>query len=160
MWLVHRLSLELGASRVWALAAAALLLVDRRSIESLAWIVERQTTLACCCGLMACLAIIDARHRRLSYREMCTVAALLLAAGLSKEYGLAFAAGIACGGTLNRRTDLVWTGALAVFAYGMLRLTLADGAIGLYCEDMGHFSEKRDLLHCSCIRSDRPPNDL
>jgi len=142
-WLVYRLVRELGGARPWAVAAAGLLLVDRRLAEAMTWIIERQTPLACAFGLLACLLVAQARERTLSRREWLAVSALLLAAALSKEYGLAFAAALAVAGAFGRRTDLATAGLAAALAYVGLRLTLAGGAFGLYCEDMGYMFEMR-----------------
>lgn len=109
-WLVYRLVDELASSRAWAFTVAALLVVDSRAAESLIWIVERQSTLACCLGLLACLIVVRARQRALSPATFIGVTVLLLGAALGKEYGLAFAAALILHGALSRRVDLAEIG--------------------------------------------------
>lgn len=145
-WLVYRLVMELTASRASALAAAMLLLIDRRSIWSLVWIVERQSTLACGCGLAACLIVVRTRTP-LSSRQMLAVVLLLLGSALGKEYGLAFAAAFVGYAALERRRDLAIAGLAVAAGYVALRLSFAPGAFGLYCENMGYFFES----HPRCV---------
>lgn len=145
-WLVYRLVEVVGGSRGWAFAVAVLLLIDERAVDSLTWIVERQTTLACALGLVACLIVVRERSAALTRRHAVVVAALLLAAALSKEFGLAFAAAMACHACARRDRILALSSLSAVLVYGILRVSLAGGAIGTYCEEMGYFFEVR--LQC------------
>lgn len=140
-WLVYRLVNELGGSRPAAAAAGVLLVIDRRSVEALIWIVERQTTLACVLGLAACLLVVRARAATLTGRAIGLVGLLLLGSAFGKEYGLAFTGALICYGWSQRRRDLMLVGAAVAVVYAGLRMWAAGGATGLYCEDMGYFRE-------------------
>jgi hypothetical protein len=72
---------------------------------------------------------------------------LCLASALSKEYGLAFAGGIAAYGLLERRRDLIMSAVSGVVVYFTLRWTLASGATGTYCEYMGYFFDVRKVCY-------------
>lgn len=140
-WLVYRLVGELGGSQAAAAFAGVLLLIDRRSVESLTWIVERQSTLACALGLAAGLMVVRAPAVSLTWRDRGVVALLLLGSALGKEYGLAFTGALVCYGWNQHRRDLVQTGVAVAVVYAGLRVMAAGGATGLYCEDMGYFNQ-------------------
>lgn len=140
-WLVYRLVMELGGSPAAAAAAGIFLLIDRRSVEALTWIVERQTTLACVLGLAACRIVLRAPAVALTRRQSGLAAVLLLGSALGKEYGLAFTIALFCYAWMQRRRDLMQVGATVAVVYAGLRLAAAGGATGLYCEDMGYFRE-------------------
>jgi Dolichyl-phosphate-mannose-protein mannosyltransferase len=146
VWLVYQLALRLTSSRLAAWVAAGLLFSDARAITSVTLIIERQTTLATMCGLIA-LWMALASWRRLTRRTAITLALLCLASALSKEYGLAFAAAIALYGASERRWDLSAAAAAGVGVYLLARLTFSGGATGLYCEYMGYFFEVRKVCY-------------
>lgn len=136
-WLVYRLVDELASDRAAGLLAGALVLTDQRSHQAVAWIVERQTPLACAFGLLAALLVVRARQRRLTPGERLSIGLLLVASALSKEYGLAFAGAMFVYG-LWQRKDLATVAAIAGLGYGALRLMLTGGAWGPYCGEMGY----------------------
>jgi hypothetical protein len=142
LWLVFRLVVELTGSRAAAFAAGTLLLIDRRSLESLFWIVERQGSMACLFGLGALLVVLRAGPE-LSRRRGVAVGLLLLASALSKEYGLAFAAALAVHGWQQQRRALVVASVAAPLAYVALRLAAIGMPAGQYCEEMGFFTAQR-----------------
>jgi hypothetical protein len=138
-WLAYRIVLLLSSSRLAGFLAAAWLLSDQRSVQTLLLIVERQTSLAGCFGLLAVFLVVRAADRRLTTSESAAVALLLLASPLSKEYGLSFPlACLAYAGWRSRR-DLAWPAAIAAVLYATLRLAFAGAAVGRYCDDMGFF---------------------
>lgn len=136
-WLIYRIVTELTATRAMGVAAALIVLVDRRLEEAVIWIVERQMLLACMFGLMVVLLLVRARDRSLSRREWFGIGALLVASGLSKEYGLAFTLMLGAYGVWRRRPAKILTASAALGTYVSLRLAVAGGATGAYCEDMG-----------------------
>jgi hypothetical protein len=142
-WLVYRIVYHLVPSVPAAFAAAVFVLADLRAIPSVAWIVERQSSMACLFGLMAVLQVIRAGARRLSRLEWIALGGLLLASALSKEYGLAFMGALVVYAWWERRIDLAVPAVAAAIAYGALRLTFAGGAASEYCEDMGYFFAER-----------------
>ena len=141
-WLVFLIVDALTASPFSALAAAGLLLVDQRAGSAVIWIVERQMTLACACGLAAILILVRSGPTVLSWRAALLMTALLLASPLGKEYGLAFALAIAIHGAVHRRRDHLVPAVLAAATYAGLRLIILNGgALNRYCEEMGFFVE-------------------
>lgn len=144
-WLVYRLAAELGGSRASAALAGVVFVADPRTLESLVWIVERQTLIACVCGLTALLVALRAGSGGFRWREVVLVAALLLAAALAKEYGLAFALAIAAYGALIRHPALATSGVAAAAVYAAMRQAFSAGATAEYCEDMGFFLATREV---------------
>lgn len=138
-WLVYRIVDTLTGARLAGAAAGAWLLFDRRAIESLSWIVERQTLLACLAGLTVILIVTHARHRRMTRPEAVTVAVLLSLAALSKEYGLSFAMAVVIYAIARRRPRLLTAGLVTMAGYVAARVVFAGGAVTPYCEDMGFF---------------------
>lgn len=133
-----------------AFLAGVFVLSDWRAQEALFWVGERQSSLAVFLGTVGLVAgylvvrrpLASPRRRLL---EGTAIGLLLLAAALSKEYGLAFAGGVAALGVLHlpRREarDLVVVGFTALGAYVALRLALAGGAVASdYCDEaVGYF---------------------
>lgn len=110
---------------VLAAAGAGLMtLTDGRFFTPLVWIVERQTMLACIFGVIGLLVahqLASTERRRTG--SMAGLFVLLLLSALSKEFGLAFAFGVATIGLLRARRprELVVVGVGAVVVYGALR---------------------------------------
>lgn len=124
------------------IAAALFLVTDTRAMYTQAWIIERQTSMACGFGLAALYVICRAGPGPLGRRAVIATALLLLASSLSKEYGLAFTAAMLTYAAWQNRTDLAWASGVAAVAYAALRLS-AGGALGPYCEDMAYFDNFR-----------------
>lgn len=137
-WLVYRIVREVVASRLAGLVAATLVLSDRRAISAMTWVVERQSPLACAFGFGAVLLVVRLRRSVPTARACLAVGGLLLASALSKEYGLAFAAALVFYGWREGQRRLLCVGLASGFIYILLRAALANGAINLYCEDMGY----------------------
>jgi hypothetical protein len=138
-WLVYRIVHNLTGSLVAALAAALWLFVDQRAAFTLLWIIGRQTSLACAFGLTAVWIVTRARDRELTGREGAGVGLLLIASALSKEYGLGFALALGAHAIWSRHRDLLWPAAGAAAVYAAMRMSIAGGAFGPYCESMGYF---------------------
>lgn len=135
-WLVLRQALWLTASVPAAALAALLALADARGLWAIIWIDERQNAMACLLGALA-LRHVQVRSAGLRTRDLVLVAALLVASALSKEYGLAFAAGVAVWGLQSRHWRAVATSTASVAAYALVRLAVVGGATHTYCENMG-----------------------
>lgn len=150
-WLVNRIIYELTRYRPAAVLAALWLLFDRRIIEGLSWIVERQTTMACVFGLTVVLLLIRTRDRVLRPHEAAGAAVLLFASGLSKEYGLAFAGAIAIYALIARRYRTLAAAVAAVVLYAGARTTAGPALSTSYCGDMG-FLRVVDR-HCMDLRA-------
>lgn len=140
----------LVGSFVLAFLAGVFVLSDWRAQEALFWVGERQSSLAVFLGTLGLVGgyVVVRRPLGTSRRrslEAVAIGLLLLAAALSKEYGLAFAGGVAALGIfhLPRREarDLVVVGFSALVGYVALRLALAGGAFASdYCDDaVGYF---------------------
>lgn len=140
-WMVFRLVVELSGAAWAGVLAALVLLADRRSHEAMYWIIERQMSMACLFGLIALWMIARRRGQPLIRRESWWLLLVLLAAGLSKEYGLAFGAAVLAYGAWHRRPDLTWAAGASLAVYATLRLVLAGGGVGPYCEEMAFFGE-------------------
>jgi hypothetical protein len=79
-----------------------------------------------------------------------TIALLLLSASASREFGLAFAAGVAVSAVLGnreRRVALLAAAAAPVAAFLLLRALLAGFSVTGYCETMG-FPGERPRIVC------------
>lgn len=157
---LYALIRTLAGSRTAAALGAVAFLVDQRGQAALFWIGERQSSLAVLCGLVAlvfALRLAPGPGRKRA--GWAVVAVLLVLAALSKEYGLAFAAAVAPVGLAVRagwwRPALV-AAVLAVLVYGVMRVVLAGGAGGEYCESMGYFTEHRaDLCYGALSTGER-----
>ncbi len=137
-WLVYEIVTRLTRSFVPALLAAAVVLTDPRAVEPM--ISFPQTTfMACLFGLAGFLVIVGARSTRLTRPGWIGLSLLLLAAGLCKEYGLAFMGAAAVYSVFERRRDLASAAVAAGLMYALLRLGFAGGATAEYCEDTGYF---------------------
>jgi hypothetical protein len=144
-WLVYRIVFAITGRGLPAFIAGLFLLLDRRCAEALTWISERQTLLANVCGLAAMGLLVRAKHRP-SMRECVWLTMLLLAAGLSKEYGLAFAGAVLIDGLWRRHWHTSGAAMAALSIYAALRIAGAHGALGAYCEDMGYLFTTSE--HC------------
>ena len=152
---------------IWAAAPAALvMLTDDRVFSALVWFIERQSLLASIFGLLAMLIAYRLTQQERPFRgALAVVGLLLLAAAMSKEFGLAFAFGVATIGMLHssRRRELVGVGVGALVVYGLLRglaggLNFGSGAetnrgfsdtesdLGL-CEVMGWGANPREVCY-------------
>lgn len=140
-WMVFRLVAEMSGAAWAGVLAALVLLADRRSHEAMYWIIERQMSMACLFGLIALWMIARRRGQPLVRRESWWLLLVLLAAGLSKEYGLAFGAAVLAYGVWTWRLDLVWAAGASLVVYATLRLVLAGGGVGPYCEEMAFFGD-------------------
>src|SRR5262249_16074248 len=69
------------------------------------------------------------------------------ASALSKEYGLAFAVGIAAYALLERRRAILLGAVAGATAYVGARWVFATGATALYCEYMGYFFSVRKVCY-------------
>lgn len=138
-WLGYQIIRCLTGARVAGAIGAVMVLVDRRGLYTILYIVERQTALACGFGLLAVLLIVRAANRRLTRGEAAAVASMLLASVLSKEYGSAFVFAVAAYAAIERRRDLAWPAITAAVVYGSARVVVTGGAYSAYCEDMGFF---------------------
>jgi hypothetical protein len=129
---VYALGYTLGRSWPAAGVAAGLMLVDERALAAIVWIPERATTIACVMGGIALL---------LAYRlprggagrtaALAAIAALLLSAALSKEYGMAFAFATAAVGLVTRphdRAGLVAVAMAVLTVYIAMRAVFPDDA--------------------------------
>jgi hypothetical protein len=147
-----------------AAAAALITLTDARTFSPLILIIERQTTLACTFGLLAMLvAYLTLRADRASRVSLAGIAVLLFLAAISKEFGLAFAFGVAAIGFFNRRRELLAVGLVTFVAYWVARgliggLHFGSGVAGSggsggdssdsgLCETMGFGANPRDICY-------------
>jgi hypothetical protein len=146
-WLVYQIIRRLTGARAAGAIGAVMLLVDRRGLYTIIYIVERQTALACGFGLLAILLIVRAANRRLTRGEAVAVSATLLASVLSKEYGLAFVFAAAAFAAIERRSDLAWPAITAAVVYGSARMVITGGVYSAFCEDMGFFFD----VYIRCI---------
>lgn len=155
---VYALVLRLTGSRLAGAFAGSFLLVDDRT-NILVWnLTERQNAFACLFGLLALLIVYGSyreRHRRLASVGLF---ALLLAAALSKEYGLVFSAAVVVAALTIRgpgwkAVALASFGAVATYA--ALRLALAGGATTPFCDQMGFFSDRRQVCYNTVDTSTR-----
>jgi hypothetical protein len=135
---------RLTSAVVPAAIAAVLVFSDWRAVGPLS-VMERANLLACMFGLAALFLTLDSPSSRPTRTRAACIAFLLLASGLSKEYGLAFTCAVAAAGILERRRDLAVAAVAAATTYGLLRLMFAHGAFATYCEDVGYFSEMRSV---------------
>lgn len=132
---VYVLVVHLARSHGAALVAALLLLTNTRALKVPAWIIERQTSMACLFGLLAFGLVVAGDEAGVRRGRAIAIGVLLAASGLSKEYGLAFALALAAHAWMARRGDLAWAAGIGLGLYGALRLSVG-GALATYCEDM------------------------
>ncbi len=147
-----------------AVAAAFITLTDPRTFSPLLLIIERQTTLACMFGLLAMLIAYRESQRVTPNRAwLAAIVALLFLAAISKEFGLAFAFGVAAVGFFNRRRELLVVGLGAFIAYWVARgliggLHFGSGVAGSggsggtstdtgLCETMGYGANPREICY-------------
>jgi hypothetical protein len=161
LWLattaVYGLAVAAGARWVAAVAAAALLfLLDPRTLWSIMWIGERQSTLALALG-GAALAI--ALRRDASGREPLVIFGLLVGASTSKEFGIAFAFGVVAVALLGpraQRARLAAAGAGAFVVYLAARGVLAGFSLEGFCQTMGFPNEEpREVCYADVSASER-----
>lgn len=147
-----------------AAAAAFITLTDERTFSPLVLIIERQTTMACIFGLLAMLvAYRVSQAQRAKMGWLAAIFVLLGLASLSKEFGLAFALGVAAVGFFNRRRELLILGLGVFVAYWVARgliggFDLAKGGAGSVagsgtstdtglCETMGFGANPREVCY-------------
>ncbi len=145
-----------------AAAAAFITLTDDRMFSALVLIIERQTTLACIFGLLAMLAAHHcAREDRRRRGLLVAVFALLLLAAISKEFGLAFALGVAAVGLLSGRRELLAVGVGAFVAYWAVRGLIGGFNFGSGVAATGGFEESTsDSGLCETIGFGANPHDI
>jgi hypothetical protein len=155
-WLVCHIVRRLTHSSVPALLAAAVVVTDTRAVAATIGFLERATSMACLFGLMALLIIISARDQRLPRLRWIGLSLLLLASGLSKEYGLAFTGAVAVSALVERRRDVATAAIAAGVTYALLRIGFAGGAMARYCDEMGYFFALRqvcfDGVHAEVVK--------
>jgi hypothetical protein len=145
-----------------AAAAAFITLTDDRVFSALVLIIERQTTLACIFGLLALLAAHRWSHEGRGRRGLlAAIFIALLLASISKEFGLAFAVGVAAVGVLSRRRELVAVGIGAFVAYGALRGLIGgfDFGSGVAATD-GFKETSSDTGLCETMGFGANPHDV
>jgi hypothetical protein len=145
-----------------AAAAAFITLTDDRMFSALVLIIERQTTMACIFGLLALLAAHHCLHEERRRRGfLAGTFVLLFLAATSKEFGLAFAFGVAAIGLLNRRRDLLAVGAGALVAYGLVRGLISglDFGSGVAASD-GFKETTSDTGLCETMGFGANPHDV
>lgn len=143
-WLVWRQAMWLTACLPAAALAALLALADARGLRAVIWIDERQNSMACLFGALA-LVHVQVREAGVRTRDLVLVALLLVASALSKEYGLAFAAGVAVCGVQSRHWRVVAVATASVVAYALIRMAVVSGATHTYCENMGFLFSERNV---------------
>lgn len=131
-------------SRAAGVIVSLFLLSDPRVVWALTLVIERQSLLACAFGLGAWYLMADCPDH-LTRSRCVMVASLLLASALSKEHGLAFAAGIGAAALTSRHRAIVLSAGSALAAYALLRVVLAGGAFGRSCAHTFVFFEERML---------------
>lgn len=137
--LVFALARRLTGSALGAAVATAFLLTAGQTSAISEFLMETQTAFACLFGLAA--VSLALREGPSSRRTTATIAALLFAACLGKEYGLAFAAGLAVWAGLQQRRSLALGSAAALALYLVLRATLTVSGLG--CEEHAFFGSYR-----------------
>ncbi len=144
-WLVCHIVYRLTRSSVPALLAAAIVVTDPRAVVATIGFLERATSMACLFGLTALLIIISVGDQRLTRLRWIGLSLLLLASGLSKEYGMAFTGAVAVSSLIERRRDVATAAIAAGVTYALLRIGFAGGATARYCEEMGYFLTVRQV---------------
>jgi len=150
VWCVYFLVAYLSKSRLSAVIAAALVLLDPRAITSLVWIGERQSSMSGLFGLGAILLAIMPYQHRWRYFIWSAIFLLLLMAPLSKEYGLVFSGTLILFVMLSKNPNwktLTVISLLAVTTYGIIRIYSGVTSITGYCEVMGFFREEHMVCY-------------
>lgn len=136
--------------RLIGIAAAALLLLDSRVLSAVYWLGERQSTLACALGALAlAIAIRAGLLGRLERKTAVVIFVLVLLAAGSKEFGIAFAAGIMVTALLGRpeqRKTLLVASVTPVVVYLVVRAALAGLSLSDYCETMGFLNHPSEMV--------------
>ena len=143
-WLVWKIVYRLTHTSAPALLAAAVVVTDQRAVV-LVTVLEHANSMACFFGLIALLIDISARDQRLSRLRWIGLSLLLLASGLSKEYGLAFTGAVAVSSLLERRRDVATAAIAAGTMYALLRITFSGGASSGLCRGSAYFFTARDV---------------
>ena len=141
---------------IFAAAPAALvMLTDERVFTPLVWFIERQSLLASIFGLLALLGAYRLVQRAGPSRGMlAALFLLLLAAAMSKEFGLAFAFGVGAIGMLHssRRRELIGISLAALTVYGLLRGIAGGWNFGSGAETNRGFNDaESDLGLCEVM---------
>ena len=144
-WISYLIVRDLTQSTAAGIVAAILVVTSTQIVGSLVLIMERQTLLASLFGLAAWRGLVKAGDGALSPLAWVSVAVLLTASALSKEYGLAFVGAVLCYGLTQRRRDLASAGIAAAALYGVSRLAFAGGAVTPFCDENGYFFGARDV---------------
>lgn len=139
--LVFALTRRLTGSAMGAAVAAGYLLTAQQTVAITEFLMETQTAFACLFGLAA--VTLALRERPPSARATAAIAALLFAACLGKEYGLAFAGGMAVWAALRQQPRLALGSAAAVAVYLVLRATFTIS--GPACDQQAFFSSYREV---------------
>lgn len=157
--LVYRLS----GSRPAAVFSGLLLLLDSRARTALIWIDERQTSMSIFFGLAVLVMLTRPAPRRWKPAWLLAIFALLLAASLSKEYGLVYSGAAVVWALFSVRSaeqrspermrsalQLSLTGAAALAAYLVIRIALAPGSLSLdsMCQVQSFFTIRVDQETC------------
>ena len=141
-WLVFLLVYRLADSWFGGLLAGWVVAADPRPVFAVLWIDDRMNSLACLFGLLALLIVVP-RTKPMTPARWIATAVFLLAAALSKEFGLAFAAAVTVMCARDRRYAFTAAGIAAAGVYIALRMIFAGGAPGPLCDQMGYFFEQR-----------------
>lgn len=150
---------------IFAAAPAALvMLTDDRLFSSLVWFIERQSLLASIFGVLALLTAHRlVRQERPSRGLLAVLGLLLLAAAMSKEFGLAFTFGVVAIGVLHssRRRELIGIGVGALIVYGALRGLAGGLNFGTGAENNRGFNEvESDLGLCEVVGWGANPREI
>jgi len=141
-WLVYRLVRDATDSAAAGFVAGVFLLSDTRVSWTLTAIIDRQMSLACVFGLLAWWLVVRSSHRP-SGGRLASIAILLVASALSKEFGLAFAVAVLVAGVGQRR--FAYAAASAIAIYAALRLCAVGLNTGGFCENQYLFFALRPV---------------
>jgi hypothetical protein len=139
----------LSGSKLSAMIVASAMVVDERFVEVMKWITGRQTPLAALFGLTALLMVSSTAGGAMRAWHLGAIFLLLLAAPLSKEYGLAFACAVltyALSKPAEHKRRLAAVAAAAVVVYMGIRLAVV-GVGGDYCNQIAFFNQVRELCY-------------
>jgi len=154
--LAYALGWRLTASWAAAAGAALLLLVDDRMLSALFLIGARTQSMAALFGLGALQVAYRGLGGPRRAARLAAVFALLLAAALSKEYGLAASGGVLVLALLGRREDrrgLAGAALAAPIVYAAVRLAATAGAESSpFCEDMALLYVERTVCYGEAVR--------
>jgi hypothetical protein len=145
-------------SRASGAFVALALLLDLRAVETLKWITGRQESLTAIFGFsVLAIGLSQCGIQRPRIR-LAVLFALLLAASLSKEYGVAFAATLFVGTYIRPVQDsrsLRLVAVASALTYALLRVLIVGGAAGSYCNEMGFFLSSRNVCYADLTLVDR-----